>query len=62
MNVSLLIELYLGIGIVYTLVNGLYRKLDTDSDWGLPFLWMFLWWVCFIALFIQYIGKKINKF
>ena len=57
-----LLEWYFLIGIVYTFINGYVRNLDTDGDWGLPFVWLFLWPLAFIALIIMYISKRINKF
>lgn len=57
-----LLEWYFLIGIVYTVINGYVRKLDTDGDWGLVFVWMFLWPLAFIALGIMYISKRVNKF
>lgn len=55
-----LLEWYFLIGIVYTVINGYVRKLD--ADWDLTFAWLFLWPVCFIALFVIYISKRVNKF
>lgn len=57
-----LLEWYFLIGIVYTVINGYVRKLDTDGDFTLPFVWMFLWPLAFIALGIMYISKRVNKF
>lgn len=56
-----LLEWYFLVGIVYTVINGYVRKLDTEGDWGLVFCWMFLWPLAFIALCIMYIQKKINR-
>lgn len=57
-----LLEWYFLVGIIYTVINGYVRKLDTDGDWGLVFVWMFLWPLAFIALGIMYISKRVNKF
>ncbi len=57
-----LLEWYFLIGIVYTVINGYVRKLDTDGDFTLPFVWMFLWPLAFTALGIMYISKRVNKF
>lgn len=57
-----LLEWYFLIGIVYTVINGYVRKLDTDGDWSLVFVWLFLWPLAFIALIIMYISKRVNKF
>jgi len=57
-----LLEWYFLIGILYTVINGYVRKLDTEGDWGLVFCWMFLWPLAFIALGIMYISKRVNKF
>lgn len=42
--------IYILIGLTYTLINGLVRKLDTDGDYLLPMVWIFLWPICFVAL------------
>lgn len=58
----ILLQMYFLVGILYVFVNGYVRRLDLDGDWSLPFVWMFLWPLCFIALFVMWIGKRINKF
>ena len=62
MDWNLIIPCYMVIGLGYLIVNVFVRKLETEDDYLLPFVWMFFWWVCFIALFIQYVGRKLKKF
>ncbi len=53
---------YVIIGLIYTLINGFVRKLDTEGDWMLVFVWIFMWPVAFLALFINYlVMRKENK-
>ena len=36
--------IYFLIGIVFILINGLIRKIDTDGDWTIVFfVWFLLW-------------------
>lgn len=58
---TLFIQLYLLVGLVYLLVNVLIRKIQTEDDWMLPMVWLFFWWLCFIALFIIWIQNKLTK-
>lgn len=58
---TLFIQLYLLVGLVYLLVNVLIRKIQTEDDWMLPMVWLFFWWLCFIALFIAWIQNKLTK-
>lgn len=58
---TLIIEIYLLIGLIYLLINTLVRKLNTEDDWMLPMVWLFFWWLCFIVLFILWIQKKKSK-
>ncbi|MCX8481739.1 MAG: hypothetical protein ORN58_07455 [Sediminibacterium sp.] len=48
-----MILIYFIIGIVYTLVNIFVRKLDTNGDYLLPFIWLLLWPIAFIVLIIN---------
>lgn len=49
--------IYFLIGMIYTLINGLVRKLDTDGDWLLPIFWLLLWPIAFIGLVIINVNK-----
>ena len=40
---EILILIYVIIGITYTVINGLVRRVDTEGDWLLPLSWIFLW-------------------
>ena len=56
-----MIGYYILIGLIYTLINTFIRKLDTDGDWTLPFVWIFIWPVCFIGLILEQLDKKYGK-
>lgn len=49
--------IYFLIGMIYTLINGFVRKLDTDGDWLLPIFWLLLWPIAFIGLVIINVNK-----
>lgn len=51
--------LYILIGLIYTLINIFIRKLDVDGDWTFVYVWVFLWPVCFIALFLEKFKEKL---
>lgn len=59
MNIAMLI--YVLIGIIYTMINGIIRKLDHDDDWMLPISWIFLWPIFFIALIVKRLSKAFKK-
>ncbi len=44
---------YITIGIIYTIINGAVRKLNSDGDWLLPWCWLLLWPVFFLTLFFK---------
>ena len=56
-----MILIYFIIGIIYCIVNGTIRNIDTDDDMLLPMVWIGFWPLCFIALIILYIQKKLNQ-
>jgi formate hydrogenlyase subunit 3/multisubunit Na+/H+ antiporter MnhD subunit len=43
---------YFIIGLVYCLINGLVRKVDTDGDWLLPIVWLTLWPLGILSLLV----------
>lgn len=49
---------YVLVGIIYTLINGFVRKLDTDGDMMIVFVWIFMWPIAFLALIIRYLITK----
>lgn len=65
MNSQNWILLYFIIGIVYVIVNGLFRKMDTDGNPMLVWVWLTLWPVCFVplayTLFRDHIFIKLKK-
>jgi len=52
---------YFIVGLIYTLYNGLVRKLDTSGDYLLPMVWLLLWPIAFMGLAALGISKLINK-
>lgn len=50
--------IYILIGLIYCFINGFFRKLDTDGDWDMGLLWIFLWPLCILA----WVLTKISKF
>jgi hypothetical protein len=52
---------YFLIGLIYTIINGMVRKLDTDDDFLLPMVWFLLWPIAFISLFFVGMKKLISK-
>jgi hypothetical protein len=57
----MILFLYVLIGILYAFYNGAIKKLDTDGDWDVGLLWMFLWPLCIIALIISKFKKSKGK-
>lgn len=55
------VSTYILIGLLYTLVNIFIRKIDTDGDYLLVFVWMFIWPLAFTALIVDYLYNKIYK-
>lgn len=51
---------YFLIGIIYTVINGAFRKLDND-DWDLVWAWILFWPVFFVAIFIHLLNKLIKR-
>lgn len=56
-----LIAFYFLIGIIYCIVNGGIRKLDTEGDFLLPFSWIIFWPPFIIALIVHLLTKLLNK-
>lgn len=60
-----MILLYFIIGIIYTIINGAVRKLNTDGDPLLTFVWVFLWPIGLLALLVyntvKFVKKKFKK-
>jgi len=61
MTTESIILFYFLIGMGYTLINGIVRKLDTDGDWLLPMFWLLMWPIAFVGLTFIGIQKYINK-
>lgn len=51
--ITTLIAFYFFIGIIYCIVNGGIRKLDTEGDFLLPMGWIGLWPLFIMALIID---------
>ncbi len=49
---------YFMIGLVYSLVNIFVRKLETNGDYLLPFVWMFFWPITIPVLVAQKFKKS----
>jgi hypothetical protein len=56
-----LILIYFIIGITYTIINGAFRKLDTDGDYLLPLSWILIWPLFILALIIDRTIKLFKK-
>lgn len=52
---------YFLIGLAYWSINVHIRKIDTEGDYTLPFVWVFFFTLCFIALAIIKIQELKNK-
>lgn len=52
---------YFLIGLIYVLINGAVRKIDTGGDWFLPIVWLTLWPLGFISLIAGFIQDKVTK-
>jgi len=53
--------IYILIGLVYTVINGSVRKIDTDGDWMLPLVWWGLWPLCLTALLVGFLQDLWRK-
>lgn len=53
--------LYFFIGLIYALINGLIRKIETNGDPMQPFAWVLLWPIGVITLAIQNIYKAYKR-
>lgn len=56
-----MILIYFIIGMMYCIINGGIRGIDTEGDMLLPLVWICFWPLCFIALFILYVQRQISK-
>lgn len=56
----MIVGIYFLIGIIYTLINVLIRKIHSD-DPMLVLIWISMWPIALIVLFIHYLEKKYNK-
>lgn len=52
---------YFLIGLTYWTINVWIRKMYVEGDYTLPFVWVFFWPLCFIALAIIKIQELKNK-
>lgn len=52
--------IYFLIGILYTIVNCLVRKMNTDEEYLIIFIWVFFWPICFICIGLHFLGKLKN--
>ena len=53
--------IYFIIGILYVLLNGYVRKLNTEGDYLLPLVWFGLWPICWFALLVGWLVNVKNK-
>lgn len=53
-------EYYFIIGIIYAIINGAIRKIDTDGDWLLPLTWIIAWPIGFASLLVIGVIKLIK--
>lgn len=61
MTTEQLVMWYFIIGLAYSLINGIIRKIDTDGDYLLPFVWLTLWPLGIISLIIFVSIEKYKK-
>lgn len=54
-------EYYFIIGIIYAIINGAIRKIDTDGDWLLSLAWIIAWPIGIASLLTEQIIKLIKK-
>lgn len=54
-------EYYFIIGIIYAVINGTIRKIDTDGDWLLPLAWIIVWPIGIASLLVGWVIKLIKK-
>ncbi len=54
-------EYYFIIGIIYAIINGAIRKIDTDGDWLLPLAWIIVWPIGLTSLLVSWVIKLIKK-
>lgn len=58
--ITTLIAFYFFIGIIYCIVNGGIRKLDTEGDFLLPLAWI-LCWPPFVLTLVIHLFIKLWK-
>lgn len=56
-----LAAIWLITGVIYAVINGLVRKIDTDGDWLLPIVWITLWPITIPALIVSKLYNLIFK-
>jgi hypothetical protein len=61
MTAETMAAIWLITGIIYALVNGFVRKLDTDGDWLLPLAWITLWPMLIPTLIVSKIYQRLKK-
>lgn len=52
---------YFLIGLIYAIINGAVRQIDTDGDWFLAVVWIILWPIGILSLIAAFIQKKVTK-
>ncbi|MDI9337803.1 MAG: hypothetical protein QM539_05170 [Alphaproteobacteria bacterium] len=52
---------YFIIGLIYALINVFVRKLETNGDYLLPFIWMFFWPITIPVLLYSKYSKNSNN-
>lgn len=52
---------YFLVGLLYTLINVLIRKIDADGDPLLVFVWVFVWPFCLVLLLSAFLQDKLKK-
>lgn len=49
------------VGIIYAIINGAVRKIDTDGDWLLPFAWVTMWPFMLPAVIVSGVYRKLKN-
>lgn len=53
--------LYILIGLIYSLINSIIRKLEGSNDPLIVTLWIFFWPLCFLVLGINFLQDKFKR-
>lgn len=61
MSTETLAAIWMLVGIVYALINGFVRKIDTGGDWLLPLAWITLWPMLLSILLISRVYQRITN-